>query len=1130
MHFFPTGPSLGARRLMPVKLMLRLMRLSVLVFAILLSTSGVLTAARSAAQDLSKVTISFGIREKSLERALKEIERATSFRFAYKSSLLKPWSSVSLPAGKRSLDEALRILLAPANLSYEQQEQYIFIKPAPEKTEAPAPPPALKITGTVKDAMGKELIGVTIRNIATGKGAVTNENGFYTVEADPGQVLEYTYIGYVAQQVTVSERIVINIVLEAKAGSLNDVVIVGFGHQKKVTTIGAQTSIRAEELKQPVANLSNVLAGRVAGMIGVQRSGEPGYDNAQLWIRGISTFTNSSPLVLVDGVERSFNMIDPEDIASFSILKDASATAVYGVRGANGVILINLKKGKSGKPVINFQYNQGITAFTKVPDFVDGVTYLKVANEAYRNSNPNAVNPLYSDEAIQKTADRSDPDLYPDVDWYSEMFNKTGNNKRANVNVNGGSENAQYYLSLSYFDEAGLYKVDELSKYNHNVKFNRFNFTSNLNLKITKTTKLDFGASGYIANGNYPGRSASDIWGLATLVPPTVHPTRYSNGLYAQQRSGDLWNPYTELTQSGYSTELRNQLWSNVRVTQELDFITKGLSVTSMFSFDSYNGHDIKRRKTVDGYIATGRDADGNLQLDQTRVGQSYLGYERDNGGNRRIYTESAVNYARTFGKHDVGGMVLFNQSDYVDAFAGDFMAALPFRYRGLAGRATYGYDNRYLAEVNFGYNGSETFTPEKRYGFFPSFGAGWVVSNERFFSGIAKTVSFLKLRFSSGIVGNSSIEGRRFAYIATVDGGNGGYTFGKQMNNKYDGFDIGEYAVDVTWERARKSNLGLDLKLLDNSISLTADLFREVRTGIFRGKGDVPQYIGYRNLPYGNFGVVHNNGIDATLEYTKRIGQVDLGFRGNFTWNRAIVINDARAPWPYPWQQERGRKLGQRFGYIDLGLFKDEKEIANSPLQTGINKPGDIRYKDLNGDGRINDLDKGPIGSGSIPEMVYGFGPTIGYKGFSLGAFFKGISKVDILLNGSGLQPFSHGSTRGNLFTEIEDRWSPEHPDTRPFYPRLTYGTENMNYETSSYWVKNGAFLRLQNLEFSYTFQKPDWFRKLGLNNMRLYFIGYNLATFSEFKMWDVELGDGKGAMYPLIKTYNIGIDCRFK
>lgn len=1074
--------------------------------------------------------ISLSQKNTTLEKVFKELHKKTGYEFFYRDEVLQKAKKFDIKVVNATIEEVLERCFQDQPLNYSITNNVISIKEKePKKQEVPLPPP-VDIKGTVYDEKGKPLAGVSIVVVGEKKGVSTDEKGNFLITVPDYAVLSFSYIGYKTVTVPVKGKNSIEITLSRDVASIDDVVVVGYGQQRKITTIGAQTTVKVAELKQPVGNLTTVIAGRIAGVIGVQRSGEPGYDNAEVWIRGISTFTNSSPLVLVDGVERSFNNIDPEDIESFSILKDASATAVYGVRGANGVILITLKKGKMGSPAINFQINQGITQFTKVPQFADGVTYMLMANEAYKNSNPNAANPLYSDEAIQKTGDGSDPDLYPNVDWFQEMFNKTGKNRRINLNVNGGSEKAKYYLSLSHYDETGLYKVEELAKYNYAVKFKRFNFTSNLNLQVTKSTKLDFGVSGYIANGNYPGNSARDIWDLATLVPPIVHPPRYSNGFYAQQRSGDLWNPYSQLTQSGYVSEVKSQLWSNIRVTQDLGFLFKGLSATTMFSFDNYNEHDIRRTKTVDGYIATGRDADGKLIVDQTRIGQSYLSYGRSNGGDRRIYTESAINYANSFGKHDVTGMILYNQSDYVNAFAGDFNSSIPFRYRGLAGRATYAYDNRYLAEANFGYNGSETFAPNKRYGFLPSFGVGWVASNEKFFSPLSNIFQLLKFRFSSGLVGNSNITGRRFAYISTVDGGNGGYTYGTSMNNSMNGLDIGDYAVDVTWEKARKSNFGVDLKTFNNSLSLTVDLFSEVRTGIFRQRGDITQYLGLRNLPWGNLGEVHNKGIDVTSGYDKRIGEFDISIKGNLTWNRATVINDARALWPYPWQQIIGRKLGQRFGLTALGLFKDEKEIANSPFQTGTNKPGDIKYKDLNADGIINDKDKGPIGYGSIPEMVYGFGPTISYKGFALGAFFKGVSKVDIYLNGAGLQPFSLGSTRGNLFTEIQDRWTQGSTNPSPFYPRLTYGTENMNYETSSWWVKNGAFIRLQNVEFSYTIPKKEWFAKLGLSNFRIYFLGYNLATFSKFKMWDVELGDGKGAMYPLIKTYNIGIDCRFK
>ncbi len=1092
--------------------------------AVLLIATCLQVSAEGAAQK-----ISLSQKNTTLEKVFKELHKKTGYEFFYQDEVLKKAKRFDIKVVNATISQVLDHCFKDQPLNYSIVDNVIRIKEKEVEYPAPLPPP-VEIKGKVYDENGKPLAGVSVLVVGQKTGAGTDDKGNFSITVDEDAVLSFSYIGYKTVTVAVKGKKTIDVTLSRDVASIDDVVVVGYGQQRKITTIGAQTTVKVAELKQPVANISTVIAGRIAGIIGVQRSGEPGYDNAEVWIRGISTFTNSSPLILVDGVERSFNNIDPEDIESFSILKDASATAVYGVRGANGVILITLKKGKMGSPAINFQINQGVTQFTKVPKFADGVTYMMMANEAYKNSNPSAVNPLYSDEAIQKTGDGSDPDLYPNVDWFKEMFNKAGKNRRINLNVNGGSEKAKYYLSLSHFDETGLYKVEELAKYNYAVKFKRFNFTSNLNLEVTKTTKLDFGVSGYIANGNYPGNSASDIWGLATLVPPIVHPPRYSNGFYAQQRSGDLWNPYSQLTQSGYVSEVKSQLWSNVRVTQELGFLLKGLSATTMFSFDNFNEHDINRTKTVDGYIATGRDASGNLLLDQTRIGQSYLSYSRSNGGDRRVYTESAINYIKTFSRHDVTGMILYNQSDYVNAFAGDFNSSIPFRYRGLAGRATYAYDNRYLAEANFGYNGSETFAPEKRYGFLPSFGAGWVASNEEFFKPLENIFQLLKFRFSSGLVGNSNITGRRFAYISTVDGGNGGYTYGTSMNNNIGGLDIGDYAVDVTWEKARKTNFGVDLKTLRNSLSVTADVFTEVRTGIFRQRGDITQYLGLRNLPWGNLGEIHNKGVDVTLGYDKRIGEFDISFRGNFTWNRATVINDARALWPYPWQQIIGRKLGQRFGLTALGLFKDEKEIANSPFQTGTNKPGDIKYKDLNADGIINDKDKGPIGYGSIPEMVYGFGPTISYKGFALGAFFKGTGNVDIYLNGAGLQPFSLGSTRGNLFTEIRDRWTPDNPNPTPFYPRLTYGTDNMNYETSSWWVKNGAFIRLQNLEFSYTLPKKEWFPKLGLSNFRIYFLGYNLVTFSKFKMWDVELGDGKGAMYPLIKTFNIGIDCRFK
>jgi TonB-linked SusC/RagA family outer membrane protein len=1116
------------------------MRTTILTIAVFFIFLGSLIAHESTAQDLSKIKVTLDARGKNLEYALKEIEKATNLRFAYNNDLLTQYNNVRIQPGTRSVKETLQLLLASTRLAYEQQNSYILIK-AKESKPVPIEKTAdIKITGTVKDLLNKELSGVSIKNLNTGKGTTTDDKGNYSIMASAGDVLEFSFVGYNPQQLIIKDLFIINVQLEASSGSLDDVVIIGYGQQKKVSQIGAQTTIKVDELKQPVANLSNSVAGRIAGIIGVQRGGEPGYDASQIYIRGISTYTNSSPLVLVDGVERSFNNIDPQDIASFSILKDASATAVYGVRGANGVILIETKKGKLGGPLIDFQFNQGITEFTKVPEFADGITYMQLANEASRNSAINngtlaSWKPLYSDEKIEATKNGIDPDLNPNIDWMDAIFKKRGQNRRGNLNLAGGSEKTKYYVSLAYYDETGLFRTDELAKYNSAIGFKRYNFTSNLNFQITKTTKLDFGVSGWIGNGNYPGNGTGTIYNSALRMTPISVPIRYSDSSFSQKAgSGSLPNPYNQLTQAGYVTEFRSQLWSNVRLTQDLRFWVPGLSITTMFSFDNYNQHNIRRTKSVPTYYATGRDANGKLQFTQVNQGNNFLSYERQNSGNRRFYSESAINYNKNFDKHEVSGLLLYNQSDYVEAFAGDFISSIPFRFQGFAGRVTYGYDTRYLAEVNFGYNGSETFAPGNRFGFFPSYGVGWVASNETWYQQhIADYVQFFKVRASYGVVGNSSIGGRRFAYITTTGGGSGGYSFGQNGNsNNSGGVDIGDYAVDVTWEKAFKYNLGFELKTINNALSLVVDLFRENRKGIYRQRGDVPQYVGVLNLPYANIAEIHNKGVDATIDYNKQITRdLYVGFRGNFTYTKSIVINTANAAWPYPWQNEMGQKFGARFGYIAEGIFQSEKEVANSPFQSASTHAGDLKYKDLNGDGRIDTYDRHYIGYGSLPEIVYGFGPTITFKQWSLGAWFKGISNVDIYLNGDGFAPFASGGEFGNIFTTSVDRWTPENPNPNATYPRLLYGLgSNRNYDYSSWWVRNGSYLRLQNLELSYTFRQKSWMKRLSMSTLRLYFLGYNVATFSPFKMWDVELGDGNGATYPLLKSYNLGLNVSFK
>lgn len=982
------------------------------------------------------------------------------------------------------------------------------------------------ITGKVTDTAGIGIPGVSVTLKSNPKrGTVTDLNGMYVLEADGNETLVFAYVNYIKQEVAINSRSVINITLREDESSLEEVVVVGFGTQKKITSIGAQSTVKVEDLKQPTANLTNSLAGRLAGVIATSRSGILGYDNAELYIRGISSFSNSSPLVLVDGVERSFHNVDPQDIESFSILKDASATAVYGVRGANGVILINTKKGKIGKPDFTFEYNEGITKLTQMPNLADGATYMRAANDAIVGRGGVA---RFSEDVIAKTISGEDPYLFPDVNWFDVIFKNQGRNRRANLNVNGGSESAVYYVSLGYYNEEGLFNVDELAKYNSKMAMDRFNFTSNLSLNVTKTTKLELGIQGNISTINSPGNS-SNIFNSAFVMPPINIPVVYPDGKIPGIQSGDVRNPYDILTQSGYLAEDRKQIFSNVRVRQDLGFLLPGLSFTSMFSFDAIADRTVDRSKWGDNWLAIGRDAENQLIYQQTRIGTTYLGFKAGNSGRRQYYTETALNYDRTFGTdHQVSGLLLYNQRDFSDETAGNLIASVPYRSRGIAGRATYSFKEKYLAEANFGYNGSENFSPNSRFGLFPSFGLGWIASAEPFFKPLSNVINFLKFRVSYGLAGNSQIGGRRFAFLETVNTNAGGYTYGLNMNNTRTAYEIGDYAADVSWETAYKTNLGIEVRTLKDNLSLIVDLFNDRRKGIFLARDDVPTEIGLRANVLGNRGETNNRGLDATLQYNQQVGNVTLGFQGNFTFNRNIVLDDAKPQWREPYLDRKGHRIGQRFGYVSLGLFKDQDEIDNAPVHNGVVMPGDVRFKDMNGDGLINSNDQVPIGIGSLPEIVYGFGMNAAYKGFDIGLFFQGADNVDIFLSGEGFMPFAQGGTRGNLYSNITDRWTPDNPNPNAFYPRLSFGSNNDNYNASDFFLKDGRYIRLKTGQFGYTFPKK-WLQGIGVKNLRVFFLGTNLLTFSPFKLWDVELGEGRGSGYPLPKAFSFGTNIRF-
>ncbi len=996
------------------------------------------------------------------------------------------------------------------------------------------------ITGQVKDGQGKPLQGVTIAvKDRPGKGTSTDANGRFVLEIESEITITLQLVGFLKQELLVKPgQKDISVTLSEDLQGIEEVVVVGFGTQKKESNVGSQATIKREDLKVPVANLSTAIAGRLAGVVATQRGGGPGSGGADLFVRGVSTFASSpqSPLLIVDGVpDRDIDNIDPEDIESFTVLKDATATAVYGTRGANGVIIINTRKGKAGSPSISAEVQQGVTGFTYLPKFVDAPTFMELFNEGQVMRGKDA---FYSPEIIEKHRTGEDPDLYPNVDWFEELFNDYATNNRVNANITGGADVAQYYVSLGYYNETGQFKTEDVESYNSKLKYNRFNFTSNLTVNISKNTKMDFGLNGYLSNYNEPARGKDYIFVLATQFSPHITPVQYSNGLWPFVK-GTTENPYKAMTQSGINNRYDNIIRSNLRLTQKLDFITEGLSATGLYAFDVSLRNILTRQRNLPSYFAEGRDEDGNLIMTQTDTGSPDLSYGLVRFSSRRTYLEGALNYGRTFGSHDVSGLVLFNQSDFADAEdrVDSYQAAIPYRQRNLVGRATYGYDRKYMFEANFSYSGSDNFTPSNRFGLFSSVGAGWVVSNEKFFAGLTNAIPHFKLRYSYGSSGNASLNdpNTRFLYLTQFQQGGGQYSFGLPGSQRnYTGYEEKLMRGEVTWETSYRHNLGIELNFLNNNLKFIAELFRENRKGILMRGMDIPYVSGFNsgNVPFLNIGETANKGVDLTLEYEKQMTNGFFMARGTMNYNSNRVVRDNLPPWAFPYLDREGHHISQRFGFVAEGLFKSEQEIDHAPTQAGDVRPGDIRYKDLNGDGLINSNDKTAIGIGNVPLLTYGLTLGGGFRGFDLSMFFQGVGLVDLnYTNGYAVTPFSNGATFGNMYQYVVDRWDPENPDKETLYPRLsTSETVTTNYNESTWWIKRADFLRLKQAEFGYNFTDKPFLDRIAINKVRLYVNGTNLFTVSPWDFWDPELGDGRGVRYPNTRVFNVGLRINFK
>ena len=1105
-------------------------------------------------------TLSVSVSNSTLREVLKTIEKSSQFVFFYLDDAVNLERKVSIDSKNKNIEEILSELFEGTSCTYRISDRQIFISgKAPASTEQQQN--KRKISGRVTDIKGEPLIGVNVTVDGDANGSITNMDGLYEIfVTKKSVVLKFTYIGFKTSEIrTNASTNIYDVTLEEQVNELEETVIVGYGTQRKISNIGAQSSMKMEDIKTPSASLTTTLAGRLAGVVAVQRTGEPGKDAADIWIRGISTPNTSSPLVLVDGVERSFNDIDPEDIESLTTLKDASATAVYGVRGANGVILIKTKPGKVGKPTVSADYYESFTRFTKMVDLADGITYMNAANEAMRND---GIATKYTEDQIRNTIAGKDPYLYPNVDWLKEIFNDWGHNRRVNVNVRGGSEKVAYYASVSYFNETGMTVTDKnIDTYDSKMKYSRYNFTTNLNIDVTPTTKVEIGAQGYLGEGNYPAISSADLYNAAMSISPVEYPKMFFvNGeafVPGTSTNNNFNNPYSQATRRGYDNLTKNQIYSNLRVTQDLDMLTKGLKLTAMYAFDVYNEIHVHQDRAESTYnfldTSVPYDMNGQPILQRIYEGSNVLSYKQETSGNKKTYLEASLNYDRTFNDdHRVSALFLFNQQSKLLYPKGTLEDAIPYRMMGIAGRATYSWKDRYFAEFNIGYNGAENFSPKHRFGTFPAFGVGWVVSNEKFWQPLSKAVSFLKIRYTDGKVGNSEVSDRRFMYLDQMkENGDYGYKFGPN-GTKWSGYETVNMAVDLIWEESRKQDLGIDLKLFNDDLSIVFDLFKERRENILlKREHSIPSFLGYNtSAPYGNIGIIENKGFDGTIEYNKRINKDwVIALRGNVTFNKDKWIQGELAEQKYEWMNQYGHNINGVKGYVAEGLFTQaeiddmarweslsdaNKAITPKPFasQFGTVKAGDIKYKDLNNDGQIDAYDQTYISRGDVPTTVYGFGFTVGWKDLSVGMMFQGVAGAERVLNGSSVNPFNGGGGSGNLYSNIGDRWTEENPDQNAFYPRLSYGSETTsninNFQKSTWWVRNMNFLRLKTLQISYNLPKP-WVNKVHLKNAAVYVMGTNLFTLSRFKLWDPELNTDNGASYPNTTSYSVGINFTF-
>lgn len=1020
--------------------------------------------------------------------------------------------------------------------------------------------PKRTVSGRVVDSDGEPVAGAAVMVEGTQNGLLVDDNGNFTIQVSEGQFIVASLIGYVDKRVRISDKLDYLIIMEEEATALEDAMVVAFSTQKKESVISSIATVRPAELKVPTSNLTSALGGRIAGMITQQLSGEPGQDNTEFFIRGVTTFNSNArgPLILIDNVELSSSdlaRLQPDDIASFSVLKDATATALYGARGANGVILVTTKEGKEGRASLNIRFESSFSMPTKEVEVVDPVSWMTLYNEAVSTRDPLAPRP-FSDKKIELTKRGVNQYAYPAVRWIDEMFKNFTTNQRLNANLSGGGKVARYYIAATVNNDTGLLKKSSGSSFDNNISLKTIQLRSNININVTNSTELAVRFSGTFEDYTGPLDGGSELYKMALAADPVSFPMYYENPasggsdthiMFGNTSDGNYLNPYARMTR-GYKEYSKMNLIAQAELKQKLDFITKGLAARALLNTTRYSYFDLQRYFNPYWYTMSSFDVADNtytLNCINPDGGTEYLDYRQgDKDIHTTTYFETAVDYNREFGeRHDVSMLLVYTMQHKLYANMGDLQRSLPYRNMGLAGRFTYGYDSRYLLEANFGYNGSERFAKGERFGFFPSVGLGYIISNEGFYgAGLKDVLSLLKLKATYGLAGNDQIgsDNDRFFYLSNVNmNSNLGIEFGDEFGYYRNGVSISRYANDkITWEVAKKFDAGIELGLW-NWITVQADYYREKRTNILMDRQSIPSTMGLQAPLRANVGEASSHGYEISVDANKTFaGGSWISARYNMTYATGKYDVFEEPDYGYDWLSWEGKRLNQITGLIAERLFIDDADIANSPQQMfGDVMPGDIKYKDINEDGIINSQDYVPIGYPTIPNYIFGFGFSAGFKNFDFSCFFQAASECSFLINHEKTAPFVNvgsnqsawGSVTANAMMKefADNRWTESDRDCYAMYPRLTPQIVSNNNRASTWWLRDGSYLRMKSLEVGYSVPKKAC-QSIGMKSLRVYLSGTNLFTLSKFKMWDVEMSDN-GLNYPIQRVFNIGLNLNF-